>query len=186
MSTQIALQSYTFRDAKGYTWTLKHNISYSDASVTEIANGRVVAQNVLAALRGLGPGTLPLTNGVWWRVHGPFDEVNIALAYGTAAQYLNAEDKLNVTLLDTAGSLHRFGIGCPVIAAFLADQETGQASQLVDFMSAMTTPVGVAFACNKAGQAFTTTVVGSTLIRRRQRRKVNLLTKSSNLDEPGE
>lgn len=185
MATKVGTQSYTFRDAKGYTWTLKHHISYSDASSTEIGNARTVATNVGNALQGIGAGTLPLTNSVIQKWTGAFTADNIALAYGTAAQYLNAEDKLVVSLYDTGGALHRFGIGSPVIAAFLADQETGKGSQLVDFVSAMTTGVGAAFACTKSGLAFST-AVGSVLVRRRQRRKVSLVSKSSNLDEPGE
>jgi len=181
----IAQQSYTYRDAKGYTWTLKHYISYLSDTNTHLADARAVGSRMEAALSGVGPGVLALTNGVLQRAHGPYDLSNIATAYGTAAQYLNAEDKLMLALYDSGGAIHRFGIGSPVIAAFLADQETGKASQLVDVVTAMTTVDGSAFACTKGGLAFTS-AVGSVLIRRTQRRKVSLVSKSSNLDEPGE
>ena len=185
MATRIGTQSYTFRDAKGYTWTLKHHISYSDATSTDIANARTVAGAIGNALNGAGPGVLPLTNGAIQKVTGPWSEDDYPLAYGTSAQYLNSEDKLMVAFYDAKGAIHRFGIGSPVVAAFLADQETGKGSQLVDFVNAMTTAVGSAFACTKSGLAFSS-AVGSVLVRRRQRRKTTLVSKSANLDEPGE
>jgi hypothetical protein len=181
----IAQQSYTYRDAKGYTWTLKHYIHYLNDTSAHLADARTVGSVVQGALSGTGAGTLALTNGALWRVHGPYDEADFALSYGTAAQYLNAEDKLMVAFYDSGGSIHRFGIGSPVTAAFLADQETGKASQLVDFVNAMTTAQGSAQACTKGGLFFSS-AVGSVLVRRRQRRKVFLTSKSSNLDEPGE
>lgn len=181
----IALQAYTYRDAKGYTWTLKHYVSYLSDTSAHLADARAVGSRMEAALSGVGPGVLAVTNGVLVHAHGPYDLQNIALAYGTAAQYLNSEDKLMLSLFDSGGSIHRFGIGSPVLAAFLADQETGKGSQLVDVVTAMTTVDGSAFACTKGGLAFSS-AVGSVLIRRRQRRKVSLISKSSNLDEPGE
>jgi hypothetical protein len=184
MTIQITPQSYSFRDAKGYTWTMRTYIRYDDTTSTTIGNGYTVGATIFAALAGSGPGTLALTNGAFQGARGIYGKKN-AVAYGTAAQYLNAEDKLVVGLYDSGGSLHRFGIGSPVIAAFLADQETGKGSQLVDFVSAMTTAVSSAYACTANGLAFST-AVGSVLVRRRQRRKVSLVSKSSNLDEPGE
>jgi hypothetical protein len=141
------------------------------------------------ALRGIGPGTLALTNAKWQRSTGLAGErLTLTAAtdlYGTAAQYLNSEDKLMVAFIDTQGSMHRFGIGAPVLAAFLADQETGKGTQLVDFVNAMTTATTAAFVCTANGLALKFSV-GSVLVRRRQRRKVTLISKSSNLDEPGE
>lgn len=185
MATRTGTQSYTFRDAKGFTWTMKHHITYSDASSTEIANARTVANTINLALQGLGAGTLALTNGAIQKAVGPLSTDSIPFAYGTAAQYLNAEDKLMVAFYDTGGAIHRFGIGSPVIAAFLADQETGKGSQLVDFIAAMVTPVGAAFASTKGGLAFAS-ATGAVLVRRSQRRKLTLASKSANLDEPGE
>lgn len=185
MAILIGTQSHQFRDAKGYTWRMQYHIRYDDSTPTLVNNGWLVGAAVKAALQGLGPGTLPLTNGAYQNSKGLFSDT-VGLAYGTAAQYLNAEDKLNVALVDTGGELHRFGIGAPVLAAFLLDQETGKGSQLVDFINAMVTPIGVsAFACTPNGLAFAS-AVGSVLVRRRQRRKVSLYSKSSNLDEPGE
>lgn len=185
MATRIGPQSYTFRDAKGFPWTLKHHISYSDATDAEVNNARKVANAINLALQGLGAGTLPLTNGAIQKTTGPLATDSIPFAYGVAAQYLNCEDKLVVGFYDTGGAIHRFGIGAPVVAAFLADQETGKGSQLVDFVAAMTTPIGAAFACTKGGVAFAS-ATGSVLVRRTQRRKVTLSSKSANLDEPGE
>jgi hypothetical protein len=184
MATQISNNSVTFRDAKGYTWVMRYHISYDDTSPTTRGNGVSVAENVVGALNGTGSGTLPLTNGHLLRSDGLFGQ-RYTQGYGTAAQYLNAEDKLMVAFLDTGQQMHRFGIGAPVIAAFLADQETGKASQLVDFVAAMTTAVSAAFVCTPNGLALTA-AVGSVLVRRRQRRKTTLISKSSNLDEPGE
>lgn len=181
----LGAQLFTFRDAKGYTWNMRLHIAYDNTSATTIGDARSVALAVINALEGAGPGTLPLTNGVIQRAVGFYNVDNVALAYGTAAQYLNAEDKLMVAFYDTGGSLHRYGIGSPVVAAFLSDQETGKASQLVDFTNAMTTSINNAFVATK-GSLKISTAVGSVLVRRRQRRKVTLITKSSNLDEPGE
>jgi hypothetical protein len=186
MAVLIGAQVFTFRDAKGYTWTFRFHIHYDDSSAVNLNNGFTVATAVKAALQGVGPGTLPLTNATYQRSIGLFSETSVAVTYGTAAQYLNAEDKLMLAFSDTGGALHRYGIGSPVTAAFLADQETGKASQLVDLVNAFTTTVGGnAFACTANGLGFVSSP-GGLLIRRRQRRKVNLYTKSSNLDEPGE
>jgi hypothetical protein len=184
VTIQIGTQSHKFRDAKGFTWTMKYHIRYDDTSAASVFNGVQVGIAVEAALNGTGPGTLPLSNGVRQGSTGLYSHT-VALAYGTAAQYLNAEDKLMVAFYDSGGSLHRFGIGAPVVAAFLADQETGKGSQLVDFVAAMTTAVTLAYACTPNGLAFST-AVGSLLVRRRQRRKYTLVSKSANLDEPGE
>lgn len=184
MATIVTPQSFTYRDAKGYTWRLQTHISYVDTSAATIDNGYIVGGTIRGALSGLGPGTLPVTNSVFQAATGIYG-AKVAFAYGTAAQYLNAEDKLELALLDSGGSVHKFGIGSPVIAAFLADQETGKGSQLADVVAAFTTPSGAAFACTPNGLPFVA-AVGSLLIRRRQRRKVSIYTKSSNLDEPGE
>ena len=184
MATRVVPQSVTFRDAKGYPWTMRTWISFSDADAAHRDAAYTTGDLIVSALIGAGPGTLPLTNGILQSASGPFGW-SVNKAYGTAAQSLNAEDKLMVALLDTAGVIHRFGIGSPVIAAFLADQETGKGSQLVDFIAAMTTISTGSFACTKEGIPFTGAVT-SLLVRRRQRRKVSLLSKSSNLDEPGE
>jgi len=186
MALLLAPQFHTFRDAKGYTWTMRYHIQYVSDTAQHVLDGWQVGANVLAALEGIGAGTLPLTNGVHQESGGVYGQIS-ATAYGTAAQYLNCEDKLMVALYDAKGALHRFGIGSPVIAAFLADQETGKGSQLVDLVTAFTTAVGTgpAFAATRNGIAFAS-AVGSVLVRRRQRRKTTLVSKSSNLDEPGE
>jgi hypothetical protein len=184
MATQIGDQSHTFRDAKGYTWTMRYHISYDDTSAATRGNAVTVAELVENALAGIGPGTLPLTNGHLLKSSGIFGQRNTP-GYGTTATYLNAEDKLMVAFLDSGQSIHRFGIGAPVLAAFLADQETGKGSQLVDFVSAMTVKQGAAGVCTPNG-LFLSSAIGSVLVRRRQRRKVTLISKSANLDEPGE
>lgn len=184
MATQIARQVYTLRDAKGFTATMRFYISYSDASATTVNDARVVAENIWFALNGTGPGTLPISNAHIVGVIGPYNQVQSA-GYGTAAQYLNCEDKLMVAMVATDQSVHRFGIPAPTLAAFLADQETGKGSQLVDFVNALVNPSNAAFACTRGGLAFGS-AIGSLLIRRRQRRKFTLYSKSANLDEPGE
>jgi hypothetical protein len=168
---------------------MRYHITFDDTSAATRANGDTVQEKIENALHGIGPGNLPLTNGTFMRSIGLAGNTkpitSAASLYGTAAQYLNSEDKLVVALLDSAGGLHRFGIGAPVLAAFLADQETGNGAQLVDFVAAMTTAVTSAFACTRTGLPFVG-AVGSVLVRRRQRRKTTLISKSSNLDEPGE
>jgi hypothetical protein len=168
---------------------MRYHISYDDTSAATRANGDTVMEVVENALKGVGPGTLPVTNAVWIRSTGLAGEratiTTAAGYYGTAAQYLNSEDKLMVAFVDSGLTMHRFGIGAPVLAAFLADQETGKGTQLVDFVNAMTTAVSAAFVCSSNGLQLKF-AIGSVLVRRRQRRKVTLISKSSNLDEPGE
>jgi hypothetical protein len=185
MTVIVAPQLFTYRDAKGFTWTMRVHLAVDTTSGTTRADAYSVGSAINNALSGTGPGTLPLTNGALQRLMGPYGQDSIAFAYGTAAQYLNAEDKLLVAFYDSGGAIHRYGIGCPVVAAFLADQETGKASQLVDFVSAMTTTIGTSYVCTKGGLKITA-ASGSVLVRRRQRRKFTLASKSSNLDEPGE
>lgn len=184
MTQRIVPQSYTFRDAKGYAWSMRIHISFSDADAAHRDAAFSIGDLVQAALAGTGPSTLPLTNAAFARSAGPFGFIE-PFAYGTAAQYLNAEDKLEVSFFDGDGNLQRYGIGSPVAAAFLADQETGKASQLVDFVAAMTTAVTGAFVCTRSGLALVA-ASGSVLVRRRQRRKTFIFSKSANLDEPGE
>ena len=113
-------------------------------------------------------------------------QVLTPLAYGATAQYSNAEDKLVFRVLAADLTIHKLEIPCPVLSAFLADQETASGAALADLIAVLTTaPAASSFLCTKAGSPYSLSV-GGQLKRRRFQRKLTIYDKSANLDEPEE
>src|SRR5258707_6107545 len=99
MATRVVPQSVTFRDAKGYPWTMRTWISFSDADAAHRDAAYTTGDLIVSALIGAGPGTLPLTNGILQSASGPFGW-SVNKAYCTAAQYPNAGDHVMGALPD--------------------------------------------------------------------------------------
>jgi len=103
--------------------------------------------------------------------------------YGTAATYLDVEDKMVLTFYDVNTKLHRFQFGAPISAKFLADQETVNGSDtdvaavITDFQT---------FCYGSTADTSPLTVIGGVRRRNRMHRRFTLLTKNPSLTGPGE
>jgi hypothetical protein len=136
-----------------------------------------------------------LTNGAVVDIGGLFSQSLNPLDYGTAAPYANAEDKAVLTYqtapisnpFNLFGKM-RISIPAPILALFLADQETVDPANasLVTLTTKLlaTDASGGVFADGRGFQP--TQFIGGVLVRRKQQRKLTLYTKSPNLDEPEE
>jgi hypothetical protein len=105
-------QTFSFRDAKGQTSTIRMWIVNATAAGA-LAAGQAV-HNALDALTNASPGP----------AKGAYNTAPAPNAYGTAAQYANIEDKALLTFQTATGAIHRYQLPAPLVAAFDTDQET--------------------------------------------------------------
>lgn len=119
-----------------------------------------------------------MSNAVWVK------NIDVAkpVTYGTAAEYLDVEDKAILTFKDPQGYLHRFQIAAPKTAGFLADKETVDSSQtdvanvITDFQT---------FVYGRNTDTSPLVYVAGFRVRRKIHRKFNSLTKNPALTGPG-
>ena len=99
-------QTATFRDAKGYTATMRW---FSDTSAH--------AQAIIDAVEDI-------TNAALQSAQGVYTHVPIELTYGAADTFLDVQDKAEVLFADAGGGVHRYQIPAPLIDLFNTDTET--------------------------------------------------------------
>ena len=139
-------QSYTFRDARGFTGTVKVWIHQTGVP----ANDRSVGS-------ALAPLLAALSNANLESARGPYTTPASAVGYGTQADYGSIEDKAVLSFEDTAGGLHRMKIPAPKAGIFLTDGmtvdngNTDVAALITDVIAELVTKEGLAFIGMPAG-----------------------------------
>jgi hypothetical protein len=99
-------QTATFRDAKGYTSTMRW---FSDTSSHASAIITAIEDVVNAALQS---------------AQGVYTHVPIELTYGAAETFLDVQDKAELLFADAGGGVHRYQVPAPLIDVFNTDTET--------------------------------------------------------------
>lgn len=131
-------QSFTFRDAKGQQSTVRFFCSTGAGAVADLQTQLIALET---ALKGL-------TNAAEQSSSGPVSRTGTK-QYGTSGSpYQDVQQKAVMTFQDSVGGLHRFQIPAPVIAAFLADQQTidpanGNVTAFIAAMTGNTAGAGV-------------------------------------------
>lgn len=179
MAVVIQRSTFGYRDARGHLGKVGVYASWDSA----VAGSEAAAAGLTNAVRN---AITALTNGALASTTGLLGRIPVSGVYGTAAQYLPAEDKLVLTMQASDGTLHRFRIPSPLVSAFLADQESAKGSSLATLVAALTAaPVTSAFICTAAGATFSVSL-GGIYQRAKFQRKLTIYGKSANLDEPEE
>jgi hypothetical protein len=170
-------QTYSFRDAKGQTSTMRMWIVNATDAGAKTAG--VAVRTALDALTNAAPGP----------ASGADSTAPAPNAYGTSAQYANIEDKALLTFQTATGAIHRYQLPAPIVGAFEADQETvkvpngaGDAQQIL-LQNLVTAMVGNV---SSRDASLLASFIGGIYIRRRFKRKFNIFTKDPDLDGPGE
>lgn len=157
--------SFIFRDAKGNTSRTRMYFAVA-AAAFETEAATVVTE--LGALSNANV-TSSIDNAA-------------ANVYGTAATYLDVEDKARLVFQDASGALHRYEIPAPKASLFLADQETVDTANatlgtlVADMLANVVSRNGVAL----------NSLVGGIRIRRRLHRRFSIFTHNPALTGPGE
>ena len=177
--TTAARQSYGFRDAKGNTSRVNFFVLYDGAT---FADGESAAGGVRAALVALTNAALISRRGL----DGNFQNSNV---FGATANYVDVEDKANLTLIATDGTFHHMQIPAPLSTIFTADGETvDQANSLVvalvTALSATTGSSGARIGSQSLSPFPAKCLVGGKRLRRKLHRRETIFTKSAKLDEP--
>jgi hypothetical protein len=103
--------------------------------------------------------------------------------YGTAANYLDVEDKMEMVFVDVNGNLHRYQVPAPLTTDFLADQETMNGADTN--VSAIITDLQT-FGYGVLTDTAPLVIISGIRKRKRFQRKFNILTKNPALTGPGE
>ena|ERR1041384_2037473 len=171
-------QTYTFRDAKGQVARCSVFIRWDSAA----------AQGAETVAATLGNAIAAATNANWEGASGPYSFVSVP-ALGTAATYVDIEDKAVLSYLSGTGQLHRLSIPAPKATLFYADQQTVEKADtlVAAITAAMILVSGTAYVSDRGGTAYIATpFVGGQRKRVRTQRRMSIYTQAANLDEPAE
>lgn len=173
MAAPAAMQKrkYAFRDAKGQVGRMVVLIGGADSNGVE--TNYIALANLLQAVSN---------------AHVSLD-INPAAdrAYGAQAVYETVEDKAQLTFtaaLADGGTIHRWQVPAPKAAIFQADGQTVDQAQadVVALVGAFETYVYPASSATAPMAAY----IGGFRVKRKLQRRMNVFTKSANLDEPAE
>jgi hypothetical protein len=160
--------SYRFRDAKGNV--ARMTVVIGDTTPTTIHTDSGTLKTHLQAI----------SNAHVSEVDTDYTDQ----AYGTAANYLDVEDKL-VLSFNLNGVIHRFQVPAPITGVFLADQETAD-STVAALASVITDFQTFVYARDTAISGPMGTFLGGIRIRRKLHRKLTIRNKNPALTGPGE
>jgi hypothetical protein len=159
---------FGFRDAKGQTARLR--VLIGGATIAAVQTNVGTLRGHLAAASNAHVYAITYAN-------------TADRTYGTAATYVDAEDKLLMTFVDVNSNLHKYRIAAPVSTDFQADQETWKPADaavsniITDFQT---------FCYGTATDTSPLTAINGIRVRARFQRKFNSLTKQPDLTGPGE
>lgn len=180
--SETAIQTYTWRDAKGNTAT---NRFYIDFSATDEGNGggfALALKNAIAAI----------TWSALQSAHGLYNAFGTAQygAHNALGAYETIEQKLVFVLQDSVGRLFRFRFPAPKIAIFLADKQTMDPANanIATLVGLLTAPdANGVQAVTRDGLPFSN-CMGGYFAAVKLRRRVNVLTLTPPLtpEEPAE
>lgn len=157
---------YSFRDAKGQT-----------ARIRVLIGGATNAA-VLGFAGTLATDLQALSNA---HVSTNVDSVP-SHTYGTNAEFPNVEDKAALTFLSPVGTIHRYQVPAPILAAFDTDGETIIAGDAVTAVVANFQSFVYGHPTDTGPLAY----VGGIRQRRPFQRKFNIFTKNTALSAEGE
>jgi len=158
---------FSFRDAKGQVARMRVLIGdATNAAVITDQNtlrGHLAAVSNASVLTSNNPAATP--------------------TYGTAATYVDVEDKARLFFKDPLGGIHRFEVPAPKAAVFKADQQTVDNAQTD--MAALITDFAT-FVYGHATDTAALAYLGGFRARRRTIRKMSIFTLDSSLTNPAE
>lgn len=161
--------SFGFRDDKGQTARLR--VVIGGATIAAVQTNSAALRTLLAAVSNAHVYNITYSSG------------GADVVYGTDADYETVEDKAQMVYIDPQGYFHRYQVPAPIGTKFLADGETWNPSD-TDVAALYT---GFQTYCyGHALDAAPLVVIGSIRIRRRMKRRENILTKNPALTGPGE
>jgi hypothetical protein len=171
MAAPVVAQAnvFGFRDDKGQTARLRCVIGGATIAAVNTSSGAL--RTLLAAVSNAHVYNVTYGNG------------GADITYGTDADYETVEDKAQFVLIDPGGYFHRYQIPAPIGTKFLADGETVNLAD-TDWSALVT-----AFQTYVYGHATDTAplvIVGGIRIRKKMKRRENILTKNPSLTGPGE
>lgn len=172
--TAIAKQSFTFRDVRGYSATLR--LVLADDTAADLAT---YAASLPALLNAC-------SNAVIVSAIGPYS-LETTGAYGTNSEYPNAVDKASVFMQASDFTLHKMEIPAPILTeCFYADGETvdPEATALAALVAALTG--ATAHAVSPRSHSPFNAAIGGMRIRARNRRKTSIRTLTPDLGGPDE
>lgn len=176
MAAETFTQTYTFRDAKGQTATMRF---YITSLTSSLANANTAAAALTTAVANL-------SNAFLQAAHGPSDGGTRPVTYGNAAQFEEVPSKAQMLFASAVGSLHRFMIPAPIAAAFKADLQTVDPANasVIAFVNAVTTAVaaGDAFVSSRDGVQITR-YLGGLYRGRKVGRRISTLVRDSTLTD---
>lgn len=178
-------QSYSYRDAKGNTASIR---LYLDSSAT-VAQAWQNGDNLQVDFN-------QLTNGAPMQAKGPFTSNPHSTTYGNTTNFQNIEDKAVFVFTDAEGSIHRYMIPAPLETIFDNDSETllitnAHVQQLVSDMlnaayGAATPTTGNTKAVVGRNGTPLTYFAGGFRLRKRLHRRANIYTLNPSLTGPEE
>lgn len=114
MASKTWTQTYTYRDSRGDTATVR---MFSHDQVDSPATAFTWGEGVRVALDAM-------TNASFQSAHGPYEVNPTMVTYGLTSEYETVEDKAVLTYTTADGSLHRYRVPAPKLAIFEPDAET--------------------------------------------------------------
>ncbi len=164
MPTNTVLQSYSFRDSRGMTSTMKFWVTTDNAADAATLGGAITT--ALAAM----------TNAHITSTRGSYADTP-EFGYGSDAQYAPIEDKASLTYVTQRQVLHRFRVPAPKATVFMADEQTVDPADtlIVAFNTAFLDTITNTFVSDALGNPLTG-YVGGIRTRSPLRRKVNIYT----------
>ena len=181
-------QTWTFRDAKGRTTTVRGFIFGGGSST--LADVATQAEAIRTALATPGTTGTKLTNAAIQGGRGP-DALVATTQYGvsgTAIGYTDVRQKAIFVFEDANGRFHRSSIPAPVIGIFLADHVTIDPSNalVAAFTAAIMGNTNGAYWSDQYGNKMTGFPGGFFLDRKSRRKSVLVRTPQLTASLPGE
>ena len=129
-----------------------------------------------------------LTNAQLFSAPGVGGALTISGDYGTAAEFDSVTDKAVMTFIDSAGQIHRFQIPAPKAAIFLADKITVNRAQtdVAAYVNLIVNGGSNPYFMSTRGGLQFSSFAGGLRIKKPNRKRMTIFTKSGNLDEPAE
>lgn len=168
MANTVFQQSYTFRDVKGQTSTMRFYLSAADAAAAATAG------------QALGTALAAHSNAALQNARGPYSLPPGPVTYGgTDGSYSEVEDKAELVFATASGSIHRYRLPACNKGLFLADLETVDPNGGV---GAIITAV-IGNACSRDGSVVQS-FIGGVRTRSPHQRRINLFTKGPDTVAP--
>lgn len=115
MAALTALQTVTFRDAKGQTATVRYFITSAAGLAANLASA---SNTIIIALAAL-------SNAAFQGAHGPENSNPLPVTYGASgADYQEVQMKAQLSFSSATGAIHRYLVPAPLVTIFKADRQT--------------------------------------------------------------